>query len=106
LSSALADVQRLRAKEAWILNACLVVYAYLYWLEKIRKKVRLKEWKLIQQGLCELENEKRGFSLKDLETVLYSLVVGSLSTLRSPLTDLFFNPSFSLLPNLISFNML
>jgi len=52
-----------------------------------------------------LESEERGSSLKDLETVLCSLVVGFLVTLGSPLANLFFNPSFSLLPNLISSNM-
>jgi len=40
-----------------------------------------------------------------MEIVLYSLAAESLVALKLPLADLFFNPSFSLLPNLLSFNM-
>jgi len=74
-------------------------------LQQVREKVWLKEFHLVKQGLYELKSKERGSSLKDLETVLYSPVVGSLTTLRSPSANLFFNPSFSLLPNLISSNM-
>ena len=56
--------------------------------------------------LYKLKSKKKDFSLEDLETVLYSLVVGSLIAPKSPLVNLFFNPSFSLLPNLLSSNML
>ena len=74
-------------------------------LQRVREKVQLKELYLVKQGLYKLESEKKGFNLKDLETVLYSPVVGSLATLRSPSANSFFNPSFSLLPDLISSNM-
>jgi len=73
-------------------------------LQWVRKKVQLKEFRLVKQGLCELESEERDSSLKDPETVLYSPVVGSLITLRSPSTNSFFDSFFSLLPDLISSN--
>jgi len=86
-------------------NACLAASTHLSCLEKVYKKICLKELCLVKQGLYKLESEKKDSSLEDLETILYSLAVGSLTALRSPLTNLFFNPSFSLLPNLISSNM-
>jgi len=39
-----------------------------------------------------------------METNPNNLAVESSIALRSPLTNLFFNPFFSLLPNLLSFN--
>jgi len=91
------------------MQRCFKVAAYtiikVQCLQQVCKKVWLKEFYLIKQGLYKLESEKRGSSLKDPETVLYSPVVGSLTALRSPSANLFFNPSFSLLPDLISFNM-
>jgi len=99
-----ADKERVLAKEDWIREARRAAYARLIHLKKVCKKVCLKEFRLVKQGLYKLENEKRGSSLKDLETVLYSPVMGSLTTLGSPLANLYFNPSFSLLPNLISSN--
>jgi len=86
-------------------NACLAASTYLSYFKKIYKKVYLKELRLVKQGILKLESKEKGSSLKDLEIVLYSLVVGSLIALRSPLANLFFNPFFSLLPNLISSNM-
>jgi len=77
----------------------------LLYLKQVYKKVWLKEFYLVKQGLYKLESKKKGFSPEDLETVLHSLVVGSLIAPKLPLADLFFNPSFSLLPNLLSFNM-
>ena len=73
-------------------------------LQQVCKKVQSKEFCLVKQGLYKLESEKRGSNLKDLETVLYSLVVGSSITPRSPSANLFFNSSFSLLPDLIFSN--
>ena len=73
-------------------------------LQRVRKKVWLKEFRLVKQGLYKLESEKRGSNPKDPETVLHSPVAGSLAALGSPSVNLFFNPSFSLLPNLISSN--
>jgi len=87
------------------LEACLSASARLLRLKKVHKKVWLKEFRLVKQGLYKLENEEKGSNPKDLETVLRSPVVGSLPTPRSPLANLFFNPSFSLLPNLISSNI-
>jgi len=92
------------AEEDWIYKACRAAYVCLVCLKKVYKKVQLKEFHLVEQGLCKLESEKRDSSLKDPETVLYSPAVGSLLALRSPLANLLFNPSFSLLPDLISFN--
>jgi len=86
-------------------NAYLAAFTYLSYLKKVYKKIYLKELRLVKQGLYKLESKEKDSSLKDPETVLYSPVVGSLATLRSPLADSFFNPSFSLLPNLISSNM-
>jgi len=87
------------------LNAYLLTSAYLLCLKRVYKKVWLKEFCLVKQGLYKLESEEKGSSPKDLETILHSLVVGSLTALGLLLTNLFFNPSFSLLPNLISSNM-
>ena len=100
-----ANKEHVLAKEDWIYEACQATYTQLICLEKGCKKVCLKEFCLIKQGLYKLESEKRGFSLKDLETVLHSPVVGSLVALGLPLANLFFNPSFSLLLNLISSNI-
>jgi len=86
-------------------NAYFAVFTYLFYLKKVYKKIYLKELYLVKQGFYKLESKERGSSPKDLETVLYSPVVGSLATLRLPLADSFFNPSFSLLPNLVSFNI-
>jgi len=86
------------------LNARLLTSACLLYLKRVYKKVWLKEFCLVKQGLYKLESKEKGSSLKDPETILHSPVVGSLTTLRSPLADSFFNPSFSLLPDLISSN--
>jgi len=99
-----ANKERILAKEDQVREVYWVAHAHLVRLKRVHKKVQLKEFRLVKQGLCELESEERGFNLKDLETVLYSPVVESSTTLRSPSADLFFNPSFSLLPDLISFN--
>ena len=99
------DEKRVLAKEDWIREARWATYAQLIRLKKVCKKVYLKEFCLVKQGLYKLESEERGSSLKDLETVLYSPVVGSLIAPRLPLVNSFFNPFFPLLPNLISFNM-
>jgi len=98
-------LQRLRTKESQILNTHLFAHAWLTYLKRVCEKVQLKEFYLVKQGLCELESEERGFNPKDPETVLYSLVVGSSAALGLPLADSFFNPSFSLLLDLISSNM-
>jgi len=112
LSAALAEIYCLRvdkehilAKEDQIREARRAAYTQLICLEKVREKVHLKEFRLVKQGLYELESEERGSSPKDSETVLHSPVVGSLATLRSPSVNLFFNLSFSLLPDLISSNI-
>ena len=96
--------ERVLAKEDQIREARRSAHTRLVCLEKVHEKVQLKEFRLVEQGLYELESKEKGFSLKDPETVLHSPVVGSLLALGSPLANLFFNPSFSLLPNLISSN--
>jgi len=96
---------RAHKEERCHFNARLAASACLSRLKKVRKKICLKEFYLVKQGLYKLESEERGSSLKDLEIVLYSPVVGSSAALGLPLTDLFFNPSFSLLPDLISSNI-
>ena len=66
------------------------------------KKVRFKEWKLIQQGLLELGNKKTDSLLIEREITLNTLVG---APLRSPLSNLFFGDSFLLiLPDLFSSN--
>jgi len=85
-------------------NTYLAASACLSHLKKVYKKICLKELYLVKQGFYKLESEEKGSSLKDLETVLHSPVVGSLTAFGSPLANSFFNPSFSLLPNLISSN--
>jgi len=92
-------------EERYYFDARLAAFTRLSYLKKVYKKICLKELCLIKQGLYKLESKERGSSLKDSETVPRSPVVGSLTTLRSPLANLFFNPSFSLLPNLISSNI-
>jgi len=92
-------------KERRRFDARLVAFTYLSCLKKVYKKICLKELCLIKQGLYKLESKEKGSNLKDLETVLYSLVAGSLMAFRSSLANLFFNSSFSLLLDLISFNM-
>jgi len=95
---------RAHKEERHRFDAYLTAFTYLSHLKKVYKKIHFKELYLIKQGLYELESKKRGSSPKDSETVLHSPVVESLITLRSPLTNSFFNPSFSLLPNLVSSN--
>jgi len=95
---------RAREEEHRRFDARLAASAYLSYLKKVYKKIHLKELRLVKQGLYKLESEERGSSLKDPEIVLYSLVVGSSAAFRLPLTNSFFNFSFSLLPDLISSN--
>jgi len=99
-----ANKERILAKEDWIYEAHQATYTRLIRLKKVHKKVRLKEFCLVKQGLYKLESKERGSSLKDLEIVLHSPAVGSSTALRLPLVNSFFNPSFSLLPDLISSN--
>jgi len=95
---------RAREEERRRFDARLAASARLSRLEKVHEKIRSKELRLVEQGLRELESEERDSSPKDPETVLHSPVVGSLTALRSLSANSFFNPSFSLLLNLISSN--
>jgi len=70
----------------------------------MQDKVYLKEYCLIKQGFYKLENKEKDSAYLVAETAPNSLVVGSLIVPLSLLTNLFFNLSFSLLPDLISFN--
>jgi len=74
-------------------------------LKKIQEKIWLKELRLVKQGLYELESEEKDSNLKEMEIVLCNPAVESLIALKLPLANLFFNPSFFLLPNLFSFNI-
>ena len=71
----------------------------------VREKLRLREWKLVKQGLRELEvdemaESKTGSNPIDPETAPYNLVAPPLSPLGNP-----FNGNFSsLLPDLLSYN--
>jgi len=93
-----------RKEERRRFDAHLAASARLSHLKKVHKKICLKELRLVKQGLYELESEEKDSSPKDPETVLHSPAVGSLTALGLPLANSFFDPSFSLLPNLISSN--
>jgi len=58
LSAALAEVQRASAESARVLETQRVAHARLQRLKKVREKVRSKEWKLVEQGLAELGDER------------------------------------------------
>jgi len=73
--------QEAAAAQQRALDTHLLALACLLCLKKVRKKVWSKEFRLVKQGLYELKSEERGSSLKDLETVLCSPAVGSLTTL-------------------------
>jgi len=101
------EVKRLVAKErSHAFKAWVAISAYLLRFKKVHKKVRLKEYRLVNQGLYKLESEERNLNCPVVGTNPNSLAVGSSLVPESPLANSFFNPSFSLLPNLISFNML
>ena len=64
----------------------------------MRKKIRFKEWKLIEQGLKELGDKRTDSLLIERGTTLNTLAVNPL--LRSPLGGSFFsNSSLLILPN-------
>jgi len=80
-------------------------FARLSRLEKVREKVRSKEYRLVEQGLRELEADEK----KESEVeIAHTAAVGSFDTLdpRSlPLSGSFdFDLSFSMLPDVISDN--
>jgi len=101
------EAKRLAAEErSCAFKAQVTASACLFCLEKVYKKVCLKEYRLIKQGFHELESEERGPSCFVAETNPNSLVVESSVALRLPLANLFFNFSFFLLPDLISFNII
>jgi len=80
--------------------------AYLTCLKKVHKKIRSKEYRLVEQGLYNLKAEeaRTGSNRGGLGTAPHTPAAESLVAPGSPLADLFFNPSFSLLPDLLSFN--
>jgi hypothetical protein len=81
------------------LDARLAASARLLRLERVREKVRSKEWKLVEQGLQELGDERTDFRQSGKETTPNSLA-GAPPV--SPLDDSFFGDPLSMLPDLIS----
>ena len=84
----------------------MVASAYILRLKKVHKKVRLKEYLLIKQGLRELKDKKAkiGSSLVIMETV-YTLVVEFSSKVYPSLIDSFtFNSSYPFSPLLDLFS--
>jgi hypothetical protein len=59
LSEALAEVHRRSDEASRALRAQLDAHARLTRLQKVREKVRSKEHRLVEQGMSELEAEKR-----------------------------------------------
>jgi hypothetical protein len=81
--------------------------AWLTYLEKVRKKVRLKEWRLAEQGLRKLKAEeaKTDFVQEEAETARTPVVDPVDNPARLlPLTDPFVFSSFLVIPNPFSSN--
>jgi len=97
-------VQRSLEKAARALKMQRVAFAKVQCLQRVYKKIHLKEFYLVEQGLYKLKSKKKNSDLKEIEIALHSLAVESLITLKLPLANLFFNPFFFLLPNLLSSN--
>ena len=80
---------------------------YLTCLKRVCKKVRFKEWRLIEQGLykLKLEEAKKGSNPREAETT-YTLVVDPIDNPARllPLTNSFIFSFFLILPNLFSSN--
>jgi len=105
LSLALDELERARVAEQRALQARMAASARLTRLEKVREKVRSKEFRLVEQGLRELEAEERKDSTQVVEETAHTPAVVS-SDLPSahplPSTDPFaFDPSFSMLPDFL-----
>jgi len=98
-------VKRLAAKErSRAFETQVTVLVYLLCLKKVYKKIHLKKYCLVEQGFYKLESKKRNPDCPVVETNPNNLVVEFSLVPKSPLTNSFFDPSFSLLPNLVSFN--
>ena len=87
----------MRDKESQILNAYQAAHTQLHRLKKVHKKLHSKEHSLREQSMQELEatkaKEKNSSEAKSLATQVAHLL---------PLADSFdFNPSFSILPDVI-----
>src|SRR6266702_3569141 len=50
-----------------VLEACIVVHAYICCLEKVCERVHLKELCLVKQGLCELEAKETKMDFTPME---------------------------------------
>ena len=87
-------------KEHQLFEACFLASSRLTHLKKVREKIYLKQLCLAKQSIYELEEEET--------KALSTKVVASPNPLVAPLLPLadpfLFNPSFSLLPNLISYS--
>jgi hypothetical protein len=99
---ALEELERSRVAEQKALAARMAASARLVRLEKVREKVRSKEWRLAEQGLRELEAEeaKKGSDQEEAEATRTPAVDPLDSPSRlSPSTDSFVFGSFSMLPD-------
>jgi hypothetical protein len=76
-------------------------------LKKVCKKVRLKEWRLAEQGLRKLKLEEAKMdSVREEAEIVRTPVVDPVDNPArlSPLTNPFVFSSFSIIPNLFSSN--
>jgi hypothetical protein len=102
LALALEELERSRVAEQKALEARMAASARLTRLEKVREKVRSKEWRLAEQGLRELELEeaKMDSVREEAETVRTPVVDPVDDPARlSPSTDPFVFGSFSMMPD-------
>src|SRR3984885_15509165 len=79
----------------------------MLYLEKVRKKICFKEWRLIEQGLQKLEVEEAKIDLVPEEAeIVYTPVVVSFNNpaYLLPLANSFIFSSFLILPNPFSSN--
>ena len=87
-------------KERQLFKAYFTASVWLSCLKKVRDGMRSREYRFIEQGLCELKEEEKAISTRVVTSPGIPLLA-----LLSPLTDPFvFNPLFSLLPDLLSYN--
>jgi len=101
LAAALAEAHRRSEESARALEAQQSAFAKVQRLQRVREKVRSKEWKLVEQGLAELGDERTDSLQPEKETTPSSSEV--FRPPESPLGGSFFgDPSLSMLPDLLS----
>ena len=105
---ALLDQQQALLSASHALESHILISTHLLHLEKVYKKVHLKEFRLIKQSLHKLKEEKAKIGSGQVEgETAYTPAVDPLGPLvnSSPLTNEFhLNPFFPFLPNLLSYN--